>query len=176
MKSLALHKRLFLLTALTILCAIFLTVLYELRPIDRSSYRNKLYREMLHTVSVSDFSDQLFRYEITQDSITTAYHLRQPERYRIPSLPATLSSFDAKEYEQAAASKGNNSIQNLLKQLQQLPHDSLSDSESLCYDLMEQYLSLSGSLQQYPYYESLLGASTGVQVNLPVTLDRKSVV
>ena len=52
MKSLALHKRLFLLTALTILCAIFLTVLYELRPIDRSSYRNKLYREMLHTVSV----------------------------------------------------------------------------------------------------------------------------
>lgn len=170
MKSLALHKRLFLLTALTILCAIFLTVLYELRPIDRNSYRNKLYREMLHTVSVSDFSDQLFRYEITQDSITTAYHLRQPERYRIPSLPATLSSFDAKEYEQAAASKGNNSIQNLLKQLQQLPHDSLSDSESLCYDLMEQYLSLSGSLQQYPYYESLLGASTGVQVNLPVTL------
>lgn len=170
MKSLALHKRLFLLTALTILCAIFLTVLYELRPIDRSSYRNKLYREMLHTVSVSDFSDQLFRYEITQDSITTAYHLRQPERYRIPSLPATLSSFNAKEYEQAAASKGNNSIQNLLKQLQQLPHDSLSDSESLCYDLMEQYLSLSGSLQQYPYYESLLGASTGVQVNLPVTL------
>lgn len=170
MKSLALHKRLFLLTALTILCVIFLTVLYELRPIDRSSYRNKLYREMLHTVSVSDFSDQLFRYEITQDSITTAYHLRQPERYRIPSLPATLSSFDAKEYEQAAASKGNNSIQNLLKQLQQLPHDSLSDSESLCYDLMEQYLSLSGSLQQYPYYESLLGASTGVQVNLPVTL------
>ncbi len=170
MKSLALHKRLFLLTALTILCAIFLTVLYELRPIDRSSYRNKLYREMLHTLSVSDFSDQLFRYEITQDSITTAYHLRQPERYRIPSLPATLSSFDAKEYEQAAASKGNNSIQNLLKQLQQLPHDSLSDSESLCYDLMEQYLSLSGSLQQYPYYESLLGASTGVQVNLPVTL------
>lgn len=170
MKSLALHKRLFLLTALTILCAIFLTVLYELRPIDRSSYRNKLYREMLHTVSVSDFSDQLFRYEITQDSITTAYHLRQPERYRIPSLPATLSSFDAKEYEQAAASKGNNSIQNLLKQLQQLPHDSLSDSKSLCYDLMEQYLSLSGSLQQYPYYESLLGASTGVQVNLPVTL------
>ncbi len=170
MKSLALHKRLFLLTALTILCAIFLTVLYELRPIDRNSYRNKLYREMMHTVSVSDFSDQLFRYEITQDSITTAYHLRQPERYRIPSLPATLSSFDAKEYEQAAASKGNNSIQNLLKQLQQLPHDSLSDSESLCYDLMEQYLSLSGSLQQYPYYESLLGASTGVQVNLPVTL------
>lgn len=170
MKSLALHKRLFLLTALTILCAIFLTLLYELRPIDRSSYRNKLYQEMLHTVSVSDFSDQLFRYEITQDSITTAYHLRQPERYRIPSLPATLSSFDAKEYEQAAASKGNNSIQNLLKQLQQLPHDSLSDSESLCYDLMEQYLSLSGSLQQYPYYESLLGASTGVQVNLPVTL------
>lgn len=170
MKSLALHKRLFLLTALTILCAIFLTVLYELRPIDRSSYRNKLYQEMLHTVSVSDFSDQLFRYEITQDSITTAYHLRQPELYRIPSLPATLSSFDAKEYEQAAASKGNNSIQNLLKQLQQLPHDSLSDSESLCYDLMEQYLSLSGSLQQYPYYESLLGASTGVQVNLPVTL------
>ena len=170
MKSLALHKRLFLLTALTILCAIFLTVLYELRPIDRSSYRNKLYREMLHTVSVSDFSDQLFRYEITQDSITTAYHLRQPERYRIPSLPATLSSFDAKEYEQAAASKGNNSIQNLLKQLQQLPHDSLSDSKSLCYDLMEQYLSLSGSLQQYPYYQSLLGASTGVQVNLPVTL------
>lgn len=170
MKSLALHKRLFLLTALTILCAIFLTVLYELRPIDRSSYRNKLYWEMLHTVSVSDFSDQLFRYEITQDSITTAYHLRQPEHYQIPSLPATLSSFDAKEYEQAAASKGNNSIQNLLKQLQQLPHDSLSGSESLCYDLMEQYLSLSGSLQQYPYYESLLGASTGVQVNLPVTL------
>ena len=170
MKSLALHKRLFLLTALTILCAIFPTVLYELRPIDRSSYRNKLYQEMLHTVSVSDFSDQLFRYEITQDSITTAYHLRQPERYRIPSLPATLSSFDAKEYEQAAASKGNNSIQNLLKQLQQLPHDSLSGSDSLCYDLMEQYLSLSSSLRQYPYYESLLGASTGVQVNLPVTL------
>lgn len=170
MKSLALHKRLLILTALTILCAIFLTILYELRPVDRSSYRNKIYREMLHTVSVSDFSNQLFRYEITQDSITTAYHLRQPERYRIPSLPATLSSFDAKEYEQTAASKHNNSIQNLLKHLQQLPHDSLSGSDSLCYNLMEQYLSLSSSLRQYPYYESLLGASTGVQVNLPVTL------
>ncbi len=170
MKSLALHKRLFLLTALTVLCAFFLTALYELRPVDRSSYRNRLYEKMLHTVSVSDFSDQLFRYEITQDSITTAYHLRQPERYRIPSLPATLSSFNAQKYEQAATSKDSNSIQNLLKYLQQLPHDSLSDSDLLCYDLMEQYLSLSDSLQQYPYYESLLGASTGVQVNLPVTL------
>ena len=181
MNTSPIRRRLCLLTIVTILVTFLLLAIYELRPTDRTTYRNSLYHQMLTASSLSRYADKLFQYEVTQDSITTAYHLRHPEHYGIPDLPATLSSFSAADYEQQADKKGSHQITDLLTHLTALSNRGTTTSEQINYTLMNQYLSLSHSLSKYPYYDYLLGASTGVQTNLPVTLceyplsDRSSV-
>ena len=181
MNTSPIHRRLCLLTIVTILVTFLLLAIYELRPTDRTTYRNSLYHQMLTSSSLSRYADKLFQYEVTQDSITTAYHLRHPEQYGIPNLPATLSSFSAADYKQQADKKDSHRITDLLTHLTALSNRGTTTSEQINYTLMNQYLSLSHSLSKYPYYDYLLGASTGVQTNLPVTLceyplsDRSSV-
>lgn len=181
MNTAPIRRHLCFLTLGTILVTFLLLAVYELRPTDRTTYRNSLYHQMLTSSSLSQYADKLFQYEVTQDSITTAYHLRHPEHYGIPDLSATLSSFSAADYEQQADKKDSDLIEDLLTQLTSLSNKSMTTSEQINYTLMEQYLSLSNSLSKYPYYDYLLGASTGVQTNLPVTLceyplsDRSSV-
>lgn len=170
MNSSVLRKRFCLLSLCTLLASLLLLTIYELRPLNRTSYRNSLYRQMLASTSFSDYTNKLFQYEITQDSITTAYHLRHPKRYGIPPLPATLSSFSANEYKQQTINNNSTSIDALFDKLTTFSPQSATISEQINYSLLTNHLSLSSSLSKYPYYEYLLGSSTGVQTNLPVTL------
>lgn len=170
MKPTTLRKRIYLLCLGTILISLLLLALYELHPTDRTAYRNALYQQMLSSSSFSDYTNQLFCYEVTQDSITTAYHLRHPQRYGIPELSATLSSFSAADYKQAADTTTSHSTDELRAHLSRFSSSSFTTSEQINYTLLSKHLSLSNALIKYPYYEYLLGSSTGVQANLPVTL------
>ena len=126
---------------------------------------------MEYARTFSDFTEALFCYEVTADSVTTAYTLKNPAEYDIPSLPATLSSFTYKKYDEDKTEKKNEKLLNLLsKQLSQYDKSSLSEQEQLTYTLLSKHFDLNKELAPYAYYEELLGATTGVQANLPVTL------
>ncbi|MGN0152969.1 MAG: DUF885 domain-containing protein [Lachnospiraceae bacterium] len=161
-----------------LLPALFLLIVFALfagsrllTPTDTESYHTSLLEKMETASSFSDFTSYLFRYEVTTDSITTAYNLRQPSSYDIPELPAVLSDFSVENYEKSQKNQtGKKTLAFLSDCLNHFSYSGLSSSEQITYTLLKNQLELNTSLTDYPYYEELLGSTTGVQANLPVTL------
>jgi len=138
---------------------------------DNEGYRAGLLEKMEYAKSFSAFTNALFCYEVTSDSITTAYTLKNPSDYDIPELPATLSTFSYQQYDKDKAEQKEEKLLTLLsEQLSQYDKSSLSKQEQLTYSLLSRHFNLNKQLAPYAYYEELLGATTGVQANLPVTL------
>ncbi|MCM1180814.1 MAG: DUF885 domain-containing protein [Clostridium sp.] len=140
-------------------------------PTDNANYRASLLEKIEYAKTFSDYTAALFCYEVTSDSITTAYTLKNPSDYNIPELPATLSSFRCSQYDTDKAEKNEEKLLTLLsEQLSQYDKSSLSEQDQLTYTLLARNFDLNRQLAPYAYYEELLGATTGVQANLPVTL------
>lgn len=140
-------------------------------PITRTSYRKHLLKEMNQTDDFTTFTDLLFRYNTTCDSISTAYTLQNPGNYNIPSLEPLLSSFCMSNYQ-----KKDNDICNqkemdsLTQKLTTFANTTRSQQEKFTYLLLSKYYSQQQQLANYPFYEELLGPTSGVQSNLPITL------
>lgn len=140
-------------------------------PTDNADYHASLLEKIEYARTFSDFTNALFCYEATTDSITTAYTLKNPADYDIPVLPAKLTSFTYHQYNKDKTEKKNEKLLTLLSdQLSQYDKSSLSEDEQLTYTLLSRHFDLNKQLAPYAYYEELLGATTGVQANLPVTL------
>ena len=140
-------------------------------PTDNANYHTGLLEKIEYARTFSAFTNALFCYEATTDSITTAYTLKNPADYDIPALPAKLTSFTYHQYNKDKTEKKNEKLLTLLSdQLSQYDKSSLSEDEQLTYTLLSRHFDLNKQLAPYAYYEELLGATTGVQANLPVTL------
>jgi uncharacterized protein (DUF885 family) len=164
----------YILSLLFIFLAIISGIIFanhQITPTDYQDYHSSLLEKMEYAKTFSDFTDALFCYEVTSDTITTAYTLKNPSQYDIPALPATLSTFSYNQYDKNKSEKTEEALFTLLSnQLSQYSKTSLSEKDQITYSLLEKYFDLSKQLCGYPYYEELLGATTGVQANLPVTL------
>ena len=161
------------LSLLIILCCILLITLgiIFIRPTQSLSYRANLLEDMEKAKSFDNFTESLFLYEVTSDSVTTAYTLKNPDNYNIPSLEPKLTSFSYEEYLKNSNKEEKDATTQLaLHCLSRYNQKNLSKEERFTYTLLTDYFQSSLSLSQYPFYESLLGSSSGVQANLPVTL------
>ncbi len=159
-----------LLALFGLLTPIFLMIVF-LVPSDNTRYRTKLLEDMEHAETFKEFTDALFRYEVTSDSITTAYTLESTMDWNIPTLHPTLTTFSYKEYlHESGESSSEQTIHFLSKCLSRFSKEDLTNEEQLTYSLLKDYMKLNASLAQYPFYEELLGSSSGIQANLPVTL------
>lgn len=138
-------------------------------PVINESYQTSLLSKMEHAKNFEEFCNSLFCYEITSDTVTTAYTVENPAAYDIPSLIPDLTSFSYKSYQNSFQSSDytNNLI---TRTLNNFDSSSLSDKEQLTYNLLKNTLSLNSKLNNYPYYSELLGSSTGIQASLPITL------
>ena len=174
MKHSLLYKRRYyyiVLLVVPLLVLLILSGLHITKSTTSASYRTKLLEQMESAKSFDGFTNSLFCYEITADSVTTAYTLKNPAAYNIPSLEPTLTSFSYEQYKKNAS---NNTDQKTLTFLSNSLHhfskNELDEGQQLTYTLLEKNMDLSLQSSGYPYYEYLLGSSTGVQANLPVTL------
>lgn len=144
---------------------------FPLRPTQSYSYQTRLLEKMENATDFDSFCNALFQYEVTADSITTAYTLKNPEDKNIPTLEPKLTSFSYKEYLKASKEEEpDQAIVFILDCLSNYSEEDLTEEQQQTYSLLTDYLSKSLSLAQYPFYESLLGSTSGVQANLPVTL------
>ncbi len=140
-------------------------------PINSNRYHSELLETMENASSFEDFTDALFRYEVTCDSVTTAYSVKSPKNWDIPTLEPRLTSFSYKNY--LAKSKKHapdETLQFVKKCLSSFSEKKLSKEEQCTFHLLKDYLDTTSCLSAYPFYEELLGSSSGVQANLPVTL------
>lgn len=166
-------KKLIILSLFIILlcsCSVYLPALYQSTN-KNFSYRDKLLQSLLKTDSFDKFSELLFRYEVTSDSVTLSYHLKNPKHFDIPATDAVLTTFSYDTYEKEHKNHSNQEILSKLnKQLSSFPYKRLSANEQLTYKLLKKNFAMQEALCNYPFYEELLGATSGVQANLPVTL------
>ena len=145
--------------------------LHTVAPTDTESYRTSLLEKMEHASSFPEFTNALFCYEVTSDSITTSYTLKNPSAYQIPELTPRLSSFSYGEYNQSHQKQSEQKLLSLLSDtLKSFDTSSLKKQEQITYSLLEKNFSLNEQLGKYAYYDQQLGSTTGVQANLPVTL------
>lgn len=166
------HRRFILILLPFLIISLTLSILYGIHiisPTDNESYHTRLLEQMEQASSFSEFTNALFCYETTSDSITTAYTLKNPAAYNIPALEPDLTSFSCRDYQ-----KENQSSQNILgflsDNLKRFSDSKLTESEQITYSLLTNNINLSKAVSKYPFYEELLGSSSGVQANLPVTL------
>lgn len=146
-------------------------IIHFTAPTNTNRYHSKLLDSMENANTFTDFTDALFRYEVTYDSVTTAYSIQNPNNWNIPSLEPSLTSFSYKKYlTQSTDNYPDKTIQFVKKCLADFSQKDLSEEEQLTYQLLTDYLDTSMELSQYSFYEGLLGSSSGVQANLPVTL------
>lgn len=166
------HKRFTLILLPLLIASLILSILYGIHiisPTDNESYHTRLLEQMEQASSFSEFTNALFCYETTSDSITTAYTLKNPAAYNIPALEPDLTSFSYRDYQ-----KQNQSSQNVLElisdNLERFSDSELTENEQITYSLLTNNINLSKAVSKYPFYEELLGGSSGIQANLPVTL------
>lgn len=149
---------------------LFLIIHFTL-PTNSTSYYSKLLETMEHANTFDEFTDALFRYEMTCDSVTTAYSIKDPDKWDIPNLEPKLTSFSYNDY--LKESQDGAPDETLLFVEECLSHfsvEDLSSDERITYNLLKDYIKTNSSLSEYPFYEGLLGSSNGIQANLPVAL------
>lgn len=110
------------------------------------------------------FTLDLFRREVSADTITLHYTVKEPESYGIQDTPVTLGSFDADPAASAA------SIENCLALLEDFKYKKLSPENQLTFDVLQSWLETALLGAPYALYEEPLSPLTGVQSQLPILL------
>lgn len=113
--------------------------------------------------SFSDFTDEIFKTEITENTINLHYTLADPEGYGIVDYPVTLGDLSDE-----AADESNARLENYLSVLKSYDYDSLTTGEQLTYDILTDYFTLQLDLASLSLYDEPLRASTGIQSQFPI--------
>ena len=69
---------------------------------ESKNYRDNILSSVNNAKNFKEFSDNLFRYEVTNNSVTTAFTLKNPEEYGIPDLSPVLNDISARQYSKHA--------------------------------------------------------------------------
>lgn len=120
------------------------------------------------TAPSQDFShwcDEVFREEISQNTLNLHYTLENPGEYGITAPVISLGSYKPKE--QTAYLKR---IRQYAEILNTYDYDSLKLEEQLTYDILKYHFHQTLSNRSFYYYGEPLGSVTGIQAQLPILL------
>ncbi len=112
-----------------------------------------------------EFIDELWRSNITSDTLSLHYSLAHPENYNISLEEVTLGRYSQGE---SAASLAEN--EECIRQLKAYDYKALSKEDQLIYDCTLQALEANSRLIGFPYYAEPLGPVTGLQAEMPILL------
>ena len=110
-------------------------------------------------------ADDLFRSEMTANTLNMHYTLAFPEAFGIQEYNAILPCYSFDDDLSALTQ-----TENLLKRLKSLNASKLSDRNRYTLTLLANTLENSLALSNYPYYEEPLSPSSGMQSQLPILL------
>lgn len=110
------------------------------------------------------FTKTLFCQEVSGDSISLHFNLKDPESYGILDAPVTFGTFSS-----SPASSGA-SLENTLAALDRFSPKKLSEENQFTWRILDSYLKTALSCSEYLLYEEPLSPLTGIQSQLPVLL------
>lgn len=110
------------------------------------------------------FTKQLFCQELSSNTISLHYTLKNPEEYDIQENKVTFGTFQTDSEEILA------SVENLEEVLKTFDYDKLSVENCLTYDVLKFYFNMTERNAAYNLYDEPMGLVSGVQTQLPVIL------
>lgn len=126
------------------------------------------------TPAFGQFLEEVFRNEVSTNTISLHYSLANPEEYGITNVPVTLGTVYSKASSASDDSSDNETagdyFADLYEQLVSYPYQTLSAEEQLTYDTLLRSLNLAMRENGSPYLEEALGPTTGFQAQLPILL------
>lgn len=111
-----------------------------------------------------NYTEELFRQEVSGNAITLHFTLRSPEDWHIYETPISLGQVSTDINAIGAAAE------NALATLHSYDRIQLSSENRLIYDLLENTFSSAEKMAEYALYEEPLSPLTGTQAQLPVLL------
>lgn len=109
------------------------------------------------------FTMQLFRKQVTENTLDLHYSLADPVSMNITDYPQSLGDFSRKQMDETAEE-----ARLLRKELKQFSYQELSDSQKLTWDILDHDLEMTAELKNYPYYQEYLKPMVGLQAELPI--------
>ena len=110
------------------------------------------------------FTKQLFCQELSSNTISLHYTLKNPKEYDIRENEVTFGTFSTDNKNLLAA------VENLEEVLKTFDYNKLSVENSLTYDVLKCYLNMTERDAEYILYDEPMGLVSGVQTQLPVIL------
>ena len=110
--------------------------------------------------SFQELTDRFFQEEVTSSTLTLHYTLRDPQVYGISDIPVRYNDTTS---DVSAAT-------DYLQQLTDLDPSCLPLSDQITYDILLYLLNQNLSAQNFSLYTEPLGATIGIQAQLPVLL------
>lgn len=128
-----------------------------------------LFYSQHHTSQTEDqrfenYTDQLFRQELSENTLSLHYTLKNPTTYNIVNPSVSLGAY------QTDSSNLSASLENSLSLLHSYDKTKLSKRNQATYEILENHLSYSLKSSQYLLYEEPLASLTGAQAQLPILL------
>lgn len=122
---------------------------------ETSAVQNRQFRQ---------FTKQLFCQELSSNTISLHYTLKNPKEYDIRENEVTFGTFPTDNKNLLA------SVENLEEVLKTFDYNKLSVENSLTYDVLKCYLNMTERDADYILYDEPMGLVSGVQTQLPVIL------
>ncbi len=116
------------------------------------------------------YTRELFCREVSANTVSLHYTLKEPEKYGIEKIPVTFGSFDV----DAEAVKA--SSENIRQVLLDFEYDELDTENKLTYDILNYQLRMMKENADYILYEEPLSLVSGIQTQLPGGAFRISVL
>ena len=110
------------------------------------------------------FTKQLFCQELSSNTISLHYTLKNPKEYDIRENEVTFGTFPTDNKNLLAA------VENLEEVLKTFDYNKLSVENSVTYDVLKCYLNMTERDAEYILYNEHMGLVSGVQTQLPVIL------
>lgn len=110
------------------------------------------------------YTEDFFCQEVSGNTLSLHYTLKDPSQYGIEETPITLGHYSADSDSMCA------SVENALALLNSHKRSKLSKENRLTYDVLESYLTSSLEQSRYALYEEPLAPLTGTQAQLPILL------
>ena len=110
------------------------------------------------------FTKQMFCQELSSNTISLHYTLKNPKEYDIRENEVTFGTFPTDNKNLLAA------VENLEEVLKTFDYNKLSVENSLTYDVLKCHLNMTERDAEYILYDEPMGLVSGVQTQLPVIL------
>lgn len=168
MKNISRKTRAFVITLSIALMAVFIysrkgSGIIETLPVIKQSDDKRTPEEIQK--DFDDFINSIFIEEVSDDSITLNYSVKNKQQYGLADIPPSLGEVSIDDM------KENLFIsENQLASLETFDYDRLTSGQQLIYDIIYKMLEQNLESSDILEYSECLGPVTGIQAQLPVLL------